>query len=118
MKKIVLTMVALLTASMTFAQNMAIFKAEEKMEEKDYKSASEIIDACIANPKTSKLALAYFMAGEIQTRVLNEEIGKAQNHQPLDTLLFNTALDKAVDYFTKSYQTECKLAKKQRVTLE
>ena len=80
MKKIVLTMVALLTASMTFAQNMAIFKAEEKMEEKDYKSASEIIDACIANPKTSKLALAYFMAGEIQTRVLNEEIGKAQNH--------------------------------------
>lgn len=118
MKKIVLTMVALLTASMTFAQNMAIFKAEEKMEEKDYKSASEIIDACIANPKTSKLALAYFIAGEIQTRVLNEEIGKAQNHQPLDTLLFNTALDKAVDYFTKSYQEDCKPDKKGRVKLE
>ena len=70
MKKILFSLVALMIASVSYAQDMKIFKAEELMEEgsketpnneEKFKEAVAVIKECLANPKTKKKALAYHL---------------------------------------------------------
>ena len=85
MRKLILLLVALSVVSMSQAQDMKIFKAEELMEEGSkatpndeakFKEGIALLKECIANPKTKKLALAYHVLGEINARIVNTEIEK------------------------------------------
>lgn len=105
MKKIYLSLLAVMTASVASAQDMKIFKAEGLMEEKNYTEAVSVIKECINNPKTKKLALAYHLLGEIDSRIINDEIEQMKNGS-CDTTKFINALDEAVDAFTKSNEIE------------
>lgn len=101
MKKIYLSLLAVITASVASAQDMKIFKAEGLMEEKNYTEAISVIKECISNPKTKKLALAYHLLGEIDSRIINDEIENLKNGK-CDTTKFINALDEAVESFSKS----------------
>ena len=105
MKKIYLSLLAVITASVASAQDMKIFKAEGLMEEKNYTEAISVIKECISNPKTKKLALAYHLLGEIDSRIINDEIENLKNGK-CDTTKFINALDEAVESFSKSNEIE------------
>ncbi len=106
MKKSILSLVTIMIASLSYAQNMAVYKAEEQFKEGKYAEAEKTILPALTNPKTKKLAFAYNLAGKIEGTLLNAEIQKAAAKQPLDTVLFINSLDKAVEFFTKSDEYE------------
>ena len=105
MKSFLLTACALLAAGSAFAQNSAYYKADVLFnEEQKTKEAAEAIEPALTNPKTTKLAAAYNLAGNIFGKMLSVEIEKASKREPIDTLLFISSLNKAVTYFTKSHE--------------
>jgi tetratricopeptide (TPR) repeat protein len=114
MKKILFSLVALMIASVSYAQDMKIFKAEELMEEgsketpnneEKFKEAVAVIKECLANPKTKKKALAYHLLGEINARMVNAEIEKLHSGA-CDTALFIQATDDAIEAFLKSNEID------------
>lgn len=106
MKKSILSLAAVMIASLTYGQNMAVYKAEEQFNEGKVAEAAATIEPALTNPKTKKLAFAYNLAGKIQGTLLTKEVTKAAAKEPLDTVLFLNSLNKAVEYFTKSDQIE------------
>lgn len=113
MKKILFSLVALMMMS-TASQAQKFYKAEELMEEGSkaqpndeakFKEAIEIMKTCIADPKAKNLPLLYHMLGEINSRMVNAEIEKL-NSGKCDTTLFISALDEAIEAFTKSNEIE------------
>ena len=105
MKKTLLSLLALMATATTQAQDMKIFKAESLMEEKNYNEAVAVIKECISNPKTKKLALAYHLLGEINSRILNDEISNLQSGK-CDTTRYINALEEAIEAFTKSNEID------------
>ncbi|MDD6783317.1 MAG: hypothetical protein SOW56_04425 [Bacteroidaceae bacterium] len=110
MKKLLLLMVVALTMTTAFGQ---VEKAKSLLDEiaatpDDAKlaEAKKAINEAIANAKPNKLAYIYNVAGQVELRYLNQEIDKMQAEQPLDTALFISCMDKAVEYFTKSYEID------------
>ncbi|MBQ0089724.1 MAG: tetratricopeptide repeat protein [Prevotellaceae bacterium] len=106
MKKIA-TLLMAFVAMTAFSQDIKIWKAEQLMQESESSAhkifdAEQVIDEVLANPKTKDFVNAYNMAGRIEMRILKTEIEKAQNKQPLDTLLFVKTLDKVVKSFSES----------------
>ena len=114
MKKVLLSFAVWAVASASFAQDLKIYKAEELMEEKNYTEAQKVIQDVIANPKTKKLAFAYFMAGEIEGRIINDQLEKMKSGT-CDSTLFIQALDNAIQYFTKSNEIDHQPDSKGRV---
>lgn len=114
MKKNILLLATLLVASGASAQNVKIYKAEEQMNENNFTEAIATIEGVLSNPKTKDLALANFMAGEINARWLNEQITGLKQGK-CDTTIFINCLDKAVMYFTKSNEIDQQPDKKGRV---
>lgn len=106
MKKIVLTLAALMTAAIGFAQDGQIYKAQEQINEGKFTEARETMKAVLENPKTKKLAYAYNVAGQVELRLLSAEADKHNARQALDTALFISSMDNAVKYFTKSYELD------------
>lgn len=110
MKKILCIAVLLCTAGSMMAQDVAVFKAEEKINENKFDEAAEVINQAISKAmstgKTKNLAGYYNMGGVIQGKILTVEVTKAANKQPLDTTKFITCLDQAVDFFQKSYELD------------
>ena len=89
MKNRIYTLMALAVAvTCAYGQNMAIYKAQAKIDENKLKEAEEIITPALTNPKTTKLAEMYNLAGSIQIRFLQPELIKAAQQQPCDTALF------------------------------
>lgn len=76
------------------------------MEEKNYKEARATLKEVVANPKTKKLALAYHIAGEIESRVLNDEIEKMKSSGACDTVQFIQSINDAIELFTKSNEID------------
>lgn len=114
MKKLILVLVALLAVSVSYGQDMKIFKAEELMEEgskaspadeEKFKEAVSILKECIANPKTKKLALAYHVLGEVNARIVNAEIEKMKVGK-CDSALFIKSTDDAIEAFLKSNEID------------
>jgi len=114
MRKLILLLVALSVVSMSQAQDMKIFKAEELMEEGSkatpndeakFKEGIALLKECIANPKTKKLALAYHVLGEINARIVNTEIEKLHSGT-CDSTLFIQATDEAINSFLKSNEID------------
>lgn len=107
MKKILLTAVLALATGMAFGQ---VEKAKSLLDEisvtpDSFKlaEAKKAIESAMTNAKPNKMAYIYNVAGQVELRYLNRELDKMQANQPLDTMLFINSLDKAVEYFTKSY---------------
>lgn len=84
------------------AQNNAFYKAQDKMNKGELTEAESILEAALANPKTTAFAKLYNLGGQIEQRIFNPELMKAAQSLPFDTLLFCEHLDKAVNYFVKS----------------
>lgn len=106
MKKLLLIAMLLAPMASAFAQNSAIYKADEKINEGKLDEAAAIIEASLTSGKTKNLAGAYNIAGTVYGKILQGEIAKAAGHQPLDTAKFVSALDKSMTYFQKSFELD------------
>ncbi|MBP5361089.1 MAG: tetratricopeptide repeat protein [Bacteroidaceae bacterium] len=106
MKKIILSLAAIMTAAIGFAQDGQIYKAQEQINEGKFMEARETMKGVLENPKTKKLAYAYNVAGQVELRLLSAEADKHNAHEALDTALFISSMDNAVKYFTKSYELD------------
>lgn len=106
MKKTLFSVAACMMAAVSFAQDVKIAKAQEQIDEGKFKEAQATIAEVIANPKTKKLAYAYNVAGQVELRLLSIEADKYNERSPLDTAVFISSMDKAVEYFTKSYELD------------
>ena len=104
MKKTILSIAAVLTAAISFAQDGQIYKAQEQIGEGKFKEARETMKGVLENPKTKKLAYAYNVAGQVELRLFIPETEKYNSRSPLDTALFISSFDNAVKYLTKSYE--------------
>lgn len=104
MKKLLFTLALLSSASAGFAQNSAIYKAKDQLSKNDYAGAKATIEAALANPKTTKKAPFYNLAGGIAVSELNPELMKASQGMPFDTARFCTATDHAIFNYTKSVE--------------
>lgn len=118
MKKVILSLAITMISSMAYAQNMAVYKAEEQLNEGKIAEAEKTILPTLDNPKTTKLKLAYKLAADVESRILQKEIEKAASKQPLDTTKFILALDKAVECFTKCNELDMAPDKKGHVKPE
>ncbi len=114
MKKLIFSLVAFVMVSVSFAQDMKIFKAEELMEEGSnaspndiakFKEGIAVLKECIANPKTKKIALAYHVLGEMNARIVNVEI-ENMKAGTCDTTLFVQATEEAIESFLKSNEID------------
>ncbi len=116
MKKLFLMIGVALIGTAAWAQDSQIYKVQQLLDEANQKSgevkdarlkeAREIISTVVTNPKTKKLAYAYNVAGQVELRLLNDEVDKMKVHQPIDTMLFINSMDNAVKYFSKSYELD------------
>ncbi len=106
MKKLLLSLTVALVTATGWAQNSQIYKAQEQLGENKLKEAQSTMAEVLKNPKTKDMAYAYNVAGQVELRLLNEEISKYSARQPLDTLTFVNSLDKAVEYLLKSYEID------------
>lgn len=115
MKKLLCSMALTLVASTSFAQNMAIYKADVKIQESKIGEALQIIEPALTDPRTTKLAEAYNMAAGLHLRLFTPELMKLAQQEACDTTAFIEHLDKAVEYYTKSDQYDMAPDKKGKV---
>lgn len=107
MKKVFFVMSsAMLLATSSFGQNGLLITADTRMNENKLDEAAQLVETALTSGKTKNMAWAYNLAGNIQARIINDEITKATQNQPLDTTLFLKSLDKAIEYFTKSHDID------------
>ena len=103
MKKFILSAVLSAFAVVTFAQNSAIYKIEELMDAKKLDEAAKLCQEALANPKTTKFQELYKMAADIQTQIFQPTYFSAARGIEMDTTLFVTSLENAIDFYTKSH---------------
>ncbi len=115
MKKTVLSICLAMTAGCAFAQNNAFYKAQDKMNKGELTEAESIVEAALANPKTTNFAKMYNIAGQIEYKIYTPELQKAAQQLPFDTLAFCNHLDKAINYFNKSEEANQQPDEKGRV---
>ena len=82
MKKIIFSLVVMMTATLAFGQNSAIYKAEELLNENEIQKAQAAILPALTSDKTTHKAWAFNMAGNIESRILQKEIEKAEKAYP------------------------------------
>lgn len=110
MKKFLLSVALVMTATMTFAQvekaKMTLDEIAGKNDPEKLAMAKVAINQAIASGKPNKMAYIYNVAGQVELRYLNQELDKMSAHEDLDTTLFINSMDKAVEYFLKSYEID------------
>lgn len=103
MKKVVFSVILLLTASITaFAQEKAVKEAKKIANgvTPDFAKAEELINGALNNPETKDLAETWDVAGFIQKRRSEKEMENAYLRKPYDTLqVYNSALNMCKYYF-------------------
>lgn len=118
MKKSLLAVGLALFCTAANAQNSAIYKAQAAEQKGDITEAINILETALQNPKTTKFAEIYNMAAEDHAKIFNNELNKAAQQMPFDTVAFTTHLDKAIDYYTKSHEANIKPDEKGRVKVD
>lgn len=102
MKRVLFSMVLLLAASLTFAQEKNVKEAKSIANgvNPDFAKAEELINQALTNPETKDNAETWDMAGFIQKRRSEKEMENAYLRKPYDTLqVYNSALDMCKFYF-------------------
>ncbi len=115
MKKFFLTMGLTLLFGAANAQNSAIYKAQTAEQKGETAEAISILEAALSNPKTTKFAEIYHMVAEDHAKLFNNELTKAAQGLPFDTVAFTNHLDKMIDGYTKSHEADVKPDEKGRV---
>ena len=102
MKKVVFSVVLLLAASFTFAQEKAVKEAKKAASAvtPDFAKAEELINGAMTNPETKDQAETWNVAGFIQKRRSEKEMENAYLRKPYDTLqVYKSALNMCKYYF-------------------
>ena len=115
MKKLIISALMLCSAGIMMAQNSALYKAQMYLDRGDMKEAVNVLEAAVANPKTTKLAEVQNKLGELYAQIMNPELVKAANNMPFDTVLFATYMDKSLLAFQASHEADITPDSKGRV---
>lgn len=119
MKKTISSMVCamglLFAGGSVFAQNSAIPRANVMIEKGQLTEASALLEEALKNPKTTKFAQMYNLAGEVQAQIFNPELMKAAQGMPFDTLVLCNGIDKAITYYISSHKADVTPDEKGRV---
>lgn len=102
MKRVLFSMVLLLVASFTFAQEKNVKEAKSIANEvkPDFAKAEELINQALTNPETKDNAETWDIAGLIQKKRSEKEMENAYLRKPYDTLqVYNSALNMCKYYF-------------------
>ncbi|MBO4984773.1 MAG: tetratricopeptide repeat protein [Bacteroides sp.] len=102
MKRVLFSVVLLLTASFTFAQikNVKEAKAIANEVKPDFAKAEQLINEALVNPETKDDANTWDVAGFIQKRRSEKEMENAYLQKPYDTLqVYNSILNMCKYYF-------------------
>ncbi len=110
MKKYLLIVATLLTATLSFGQvekaKMLVDEMAMNVDSAKLAEAKAAIDEALAKVKPNKAAYVYNVAGQVELRYISDLVDKVQRQEELDTAQFITSMDKAVEYFTKSYEID------------
>ena len=102
MKRVLFSMVLLLVASFTFAQEKNVKEAKSIANgvNPDFAKAEELINQALTNPETKDNAETWDVAGLIQRKRSEKEMENAYLRKPYDTLqVYNSALNMCKFYF-------------------
>lgn len=102
MKRVLFSMVLLLAASFTFAQEKTVKEAKSIANEvkPDFAKAEALINEALTNPETKDKADTWDVAGLIQKKRSEKEMENAYLRKPYDTLqVYNSALNMCKYYF-------------------
>lgn len=102
MKRVLFSVILLLIASFTFAQEKNIKEAKSIANESkpDFVKAEQLIKEALVNPETKEDPEAWDVAGFIQKRINEKEMESAYLKKPYDTLkVYNSALNMCKYYF-------------------
>lgn len=115
MKKTLFSAIMLSATTSMFGQNSLVSKAQFLFDGNELQKAADMLAPALTSGKTKDLAHAFNLAGNIESRFMNQEIMKAAKNEPCDTALFISSLNKAVDYFIKSNEYDVAPDEKGRV---
>ena len=102
MKRVLFSMVLLLVASFTFAQEKSVKEAKSIANEvkPDFAKAETLINEALTNPETKDKPETWDVAGLIQKKRSEKEMENAYLRKPYDTLqVYNSALNMCKYYF-------------------
>lgn len=102
MKRVLFSVVLLLAAGFTFAQESAVKEAKSAATatKPDFKTAEKLIGEALTNAETKDNAETWDVAGFIQKTINEKEMEKAYLRQAYDTLkVYNSALNMCKYYF-------------------
>lgn len=102
MKRVLFSLVLLLAASFTFAQEKSVKEAKSIANEvkPDFAKAEALINEALTNPETKDKPETWDVAGLIQKKRSEKEMENAYLRKPYDTLqVYNSALNMCKYYF-------------------
>ena len=102
MKRVLFSMVLLLAAGFTFAQEKSVKEAKSIANDvkPDFAQAEKLINEALNNAETKDNAETWDVAGFIQKRINEKEMENAYLRKPYDTLkVYNSALNMCKYYF-------------------
>ena len=103
MKRVLFSMVLLMAVSFAFAQEKNVKEAKSIAGEvkPDFAKAEQLINEALTNPETKDNAATWDVAGYIQKRINEKEMGNAYLRKPYDTLkVYNSVLN-MYNYYVK-----------------
>jgi len=103
MKRVLFSVVLLMTACLTFAQVKSVKEAKSLAEEAkpNFESAQKLINEALVNPETKDDANTWNVAGFIQKRINEKEMEKAYLKQPYDTIKAFNSIYNMFTYYLK-----------------
>lgn len=103
MKRVFFSIVLLLAASFSFAQQKSVKQAKSLAEDvkPNFTEAEKLINEALVNDETKNDANTWYVAGFVQKRVNEKEMEKAYLRQPYDTLKAYNSIYNMCEYFLK-----------------
>jgi len=104
MKKIILSLIFVISFTFTFAQKANVSKAKNKalMDNPDFTGAREAIKLALNDSTTKNLAETWYVAGLIGSAENSAIYKKALLNQPFDTIAKGKAIMESYDYFLEA----------------
>jgi len=108
MRKVILLMVVLMTATLGFAQTKSVREAKRIADEEkpDFKKAETLINGALTDPETKDDPNTYNVAGYIQKKKIDNENKQLYLTQPYDTIGLYNAAYQMFQYYYKTDQLE------------
>lgn len=103
MKKVLFSLVLVLAASLSFAQEKNVKEAKKLAGKStpDFAKAQELINQALTNPETQNDPKTWYTAGYVQQQINAKEMEKAYLRQPYDTLKAYSSILSMYNYFFK-----------------